>query len=99
MTVSKSKPGAWALTLLLVLQEAEQELDGEEGPPQAGPEEEDGEWDPATRLHSAAPRGRHYRLWLWGLGFAVVHWIPQMRIRVAGCRGVDGGGGEQGEKD
>lgn len=84
MTVSKSKPGAWALTLLLVLQEAEQELDGEEGPPQAGPEEEDGEWDPATRLHSAAPGGRHYRLWLWGLGFAVVHWIPQMRIRVAG---------------
>ena len=43
MTVSKSKPGAWALTLLLVLQEAEQELDGEEGSPQAGPEEEDGE--------------------------------------------------------
>ena len=53
--VSKSKPGAWALTLLLVLQEEEQELDGEEGPPQAGPEEEDGEWDPASRLHIAAP--------------------------------------------
>lgn len=52
MTVSRSKPwqapGAWALTPLLVLQEEEQEQDGEEGPPQAGPEEEDGEWDPAS---------------------------------------------------
>lgn len=70
MMGSKNNPGAWALTLLLVLQEEEQELDGEEASPQAGPEEEDGEWDPASRLHSAAPGGQHYRLWLWGLGFA-----------------------------
>ena len=46
MTVSKSKSGAQALTHVLVLQEEEQELDGVEGPPLAGPEEEDGEWDP-----------------------------------------------------
>lgn len=39
---------------LLVLQEEEkeEEQDGEEGTPPAGPEDEDGEWDPASRPHT-----------------------------------------------
>nr|XP_014337760.1 PREDICTED: matrix-remodeling-associated protein 7 isoform X2 [Bos mutus] len=61
MTVSKSKPGAWALTLLLVLQEAEQELDGEEGSPQAGPEEEDGGEAFSFKYSPGKLRGNQYK--------------------------------------
>ncbi|KAJ1072067.1 hypothetical protein K5549_013934 [Capra hircus] len=59
---SKSNPGAWALTLLLVLQEEEQELDGEEASPQAGPEEEDGGEEAFSFKYSPGKlRGNQYK--------------------------------------
>lgn len=80
-------PGC-VLTPLLVLQEEEQ--GGEEGPPQAEPEEEDGEWDTAPRPHIAAPH------WPRRRDCAEVPWDTPAKDLSGRTRGVHGVGEDRG---